>query len=895
MKRQLTIACAAALVASTILLGIFDYRRPWRALQADLLQTERRSLTAELERLRLANAGALVTIHSEIQSETERLEERKEEIAQLEDDSKTFRGKAKAAERRLKRLEASLESPASKDNPEIAELSRQTRMEVEAFAELILDRQAKLKAIRAQLADAEQRQAKVQAPSDSIAQRLAELEPSLLETLLHGMGLPTGTIHQVSVTSVEGKPSPDRCVTCHIGANRDGFEDETWPGLLRRHPHPELFVAPESPHPYGKFGCSTCHGGDGLATNFSRAGHVPNSEEQGAAWSQTLEWRASPTDELMLPRDLTNAACGRCHRDTSLSPEMATLAEGRRLIRRLGCLGCHSEEAQDHDPQPTATLNRNGPPLDRLSEKTRPDWVERWLAPPADGALSTHQPRLFDDTSTRTTVQIQALVSILWDSSLQDSFESPPDGNIETGRQLFDRLGCAACHRIEPAADSTTENHGPDLSAIGSKVSSSWLFVWLLDPRSLHPQSSMPSLRLDRRQARDLTAFLMSRRDPQWDPQERAAGASEVRDSMLLAALEQEMTIEASQAKLEAMSERQRQHALGERVIQRLGCSGCHVIPGFESALLSAPSLPTAAAKLPHEVWRAESHRPAYQLDDASAQDVTLALLSLVAKPAAALLPAESPQAADLIAGHQLMERYGCASCHQLTDEAPEVALAAELNRAPPLTHAGARLNAPWLFSYLTDPGRFTPRPWIETRMPSFGLSLKERNTLVRYFAARADKEHLGDDGAIPGGLPASSFDPVNVSVGAVVFGMLQCDSCHHRPEQPKQPEQPTQTEQFAPDYSLARQRLRPEWVVDWILNPHSWSPQTTMPASFPIDNSTEQDASFLIGSINTPLFAIERQRLRRLFGSEADLHAFLSDPRQVAAALRDYLWTLGA
>ena len=70
--------------------------------------------------------------------------------------------------------------------------------------------------------------------------------------------------------------------------------------------------------------------------------------------------------------------------------------------------------------------------------------------------------------------------------------------------------------------------------------------------------------------------------------------------------------------------------------------------------------------------------------------------------------------------------------------------------------------------------------------------------------------------------------------------------------------------------------------------------PETAMPASFLAGDGKGPDSSFLIGSINTPIFKVDRLRLLKLFGSEEELNAFLSDPQQVARALRDYLWSLG-
>ena len=66
------------------------------------------------------------------------------------------------------------------------------------------------------------------------------------------------------------------------------------------------------------------------------------------------------------------------------------------------------------------------------------------------------------------------------------------------------------------------------------------------------------------------------------------------------------------------------------------------------------------------------------------------------------------------------------------------------------------------------------------------------------------------------------------------------------------------------------------------------------MPASFLPAGAGEADSSFLAGSIATPMFRPERERLLRLLAGEDELSAYLSDPERVATALRDYLWSLG-
>src|SRR5262249_16087854 len=50
------------------------------------------------------------------------------------------------------------------------------------------------------------------------------------------------------------------------------------------HPRLDLFVDANSPHPAEKFGCTTCHGGQGSATDFVLASHTPNDARQKGEW-----------------------------------------------------------------------------------------------------------------------------------------------------------------------------------------------------------------------------------------------------------------------------------------------------------------------------------------------------------------------------------------------------------------------------------------------------------------------------------------------------------------------------------------------------------------------------------------------------------------------------------
>ena len=58
----------------------------------------------------------------------------------------------------------------------------------------------------------------------------------------------------------------------------------------------------------------------------------------------------------------------------------------------------------------------------------------------------------------------------------------------------------------------------------------------------------------------------------------------------------------------------------------------------------------------------------------------------------------------------------------------------------------------------------------------------------------------------------------------------FNCFSCHQQGD--KKPEGPP--DGWAPDLTLARHRLNPEWVIKWLHNPQAVQPGTKMPSFYP-------------------------------------------------------------
>jgi len=187
-----------------------------------------------------------------------------------------------------------------------------------------------------------------------------------------------------------------------------------------------------------------------------------------------------------------------------------------------------------------------------------------------------------------------------------------------------------------------------------------------------------------------------------------------------------------------------------------------------------------------------------------------------------------------------------------------------------------------WLFNYLHDPSRVKMRPWLTVRMPTFGFTDEQANTVLAYFGAREERQ--------PFLSPFPGADPKSLAVGKVVFGLFQCAKCH--PAGAEAAKATGMTPDLAPSLLLAHDRLRYDWVPSWVKDPQKWVPGTRMPSNFPESSPGKYDSPVAM-AIDSPSFAAQKAELMKQFGSEAELKAFLADVDKVTTALRDQIWNL--
>lgn len=947
-----------ALLAVTLWMVVADYAQSWKRYQSEFRSLERQKLLGEMKAERdKINQTELAALRNEIkaaekglQSHRDRIEKLEDEIDQLQTDYDTADARWRSAkaiidEQRFLYDEALQGGDKDKiaERKEAAEEARRKLDEADAERDQIEDKrtekQAELAELRKSVTEAEEKLTALRSGVDSLETRVAGLNKGidyfLLNAPLMDFLVPTlkveqailpGITHNINFTEIT---RVDRCMTCHVAANRPGFDGPEWKEPFRTHPRLDLFVGDSSPHAYTQYGCTVCHGGLDRATEFSRAGHSPRNEEQRREWEKKYGWEAQKYLEYpIFPAGMSEAGCASCHAGSVWTAQSETQDVGRELIVHMGCNGCHAINLPAY-----TGLRKAGPSLTRIAAKTNQGWAYKWIESPRDFHPTTWMPHFFNQENTklpanqkRQQAEIAAMVSYLWAKSEKPVYAAlPPQGDPARGKALFETIGCAGCHINEAAKKrddyfpKINRLHGPNLVRTGSKVHPAWLYAWLKDPKQYFPDTNMPNLRLTDQEAADLAAWLLASRDARYENVRPPAVDPKVRDELALGYLLNLYTVDRAKAKLAAMPDQERNVYLGEQTIAKYGCYGCHDIAGFESFKPIGTELTQEGSKplhqfdfghihdIPHtrhdwvltkvknpRIWDKNKEpvkdynellkMPNFDASEREAQAVAANIVGFTRETAqASRKAAQDSRSAALAEGRKLITRFNCQGCHLVEGHghAIQEVIKDPALLPPNLAAEGARVQADWLFSYLHDPSQVQMRPWLTVRMPTFGFTDDQENAVIGYFTSREMRRPFSSQE-----VTAQARD---LAVGGAVFTMLQCGRCH--PSGPSAGSGAT-TAELAPSLLLASDRLRHDWVPSWIKDPQSWIPGTRMPEFFTKSEDGQYMSPIAMG-IDTPAYAAQKAQLLQSFGSEAELKAYLADADKVTRALTDYIWSL--
>mgnify|MGYP001161285093 FL=1 len=709
-------------------------------------------------------------------------------------------------------------------------------------------------------------------------------------------------VKQVVVNDLEedlvymGMPKVDRCMTCHVGIDKAGFEDAPQP--YKTHPKLDFMVGPNSAHPVSEFGCTSCHGGRGRGTKFYTAAHSPNDEETAHRWEKELGWEpmhywGSP----MLPKRYTEAGCYKCHSGNMPLKEAETLSLGLSVFEKAGCYACHQVDRWDDSSKP-------GPSLYHLASKTNKDWTYNWILDPRSFRHNTWMPHFFNkgnnsspEDLNRTEQEILAITEYLFSAATPyKTADVDYAGDQEKGRVLVNSLGCMGCHQIQPEPDPSYDptvdairtEQGPNLIGLGSKVNREWLLGWLKNPYSYHPDTKMPNLRLSDQEAADISAYLLADKNKMFDQLAVPTVNESIVDQISADFLSQLLRQDQVDQRLEDMEISEKLNYAGEKLIGNYGCYSCHNIAGYEDKKPIGTSLNVEGSKLiskldfafwhdeiPHTKWDwfynkidkpetfdlipndednyavkqlpslDKSRMPHYGLTDKEIDALVTLIMGLVKDEIPeSKLPEKTPAYLAVSNGERFIHTNNCLGCHKIDGEGGAIwtSTAAWLEEvagsensedisqvqsfSPPLLNTeGRKVQPDWLLDWFQNVSMI--RPHLQVRMPSYDFTNQEWNGVIDYFQSK--------DGLALNYENPHSFSQVSNSyiAGQKIQEEGACINCHFYG--PMKPRQDALT--WAPNLVLTKERLRPEWLIEWFNNPQSVMPGTKMPAPYiPVD-----------------------------------------------------------
>jgi len=410
-------------------------------------------------------------------------------------------------------------------------VQQMTFKDLEARYNDLSDQKAKLTAQRIEATKPESDLIKQR--DDYLKQHLTGLTEQQVAGLMDKMKSFDYTIKQINLAEAN---VVDRCESCHAGVREPLTLTAKDMGG-----HPEFVSHPDKDllkiHDPERFGCSTCHGGNGRATTSVEKGHgnyehwlwpLYKKENTEAGCNQCHDH-----DRVLAGAEILNAGkdlfysrgCYSCHRYEGFDRETDALSDARNTIKQLDMeKDAHKKEIQEalaaadkaqSDEDTRKFLHRAddlrqtigqldaridqldvqskylmqdqkkfGPNLKEIKLKLRKEWIPVWLKDPQAFRPATKMPafRLEDD-------DIKAISAYLWQNAVDGpKLAAQTQGDAAHGKDLFKSLGCMACHsidgqRIDQGSGRVGGTFAADLSRVGEKANYDYIVRWVHNPR----------------------------------------------------------------------------------------------------------------------------------------------------------------------------------------------------------------------------------------------------------------------------------------------------------------------------------------------------------------------------------------------------------------------------
>ncbi len=472
-----------------------------------------------------------------------------------------------------------------------------------------------------------------------------------------------------------------------------------------------------------------------------------------------------------------------------------TAEGGRLLYNELGCVNCHGGA--------TGLPAMRGPVLATATQRVRSDWLRKFIADPASVHPGAVMPQVLAKADAQTLVAIEHYLASLKPKAASKGPAKIMHVNGARGGELFNTLGCVACHApgkgfVPPDGlpkPSEFTHRSVAFGDLKAKHSLDSLAGFIADPLKVRTDGRMPKTTMVKQDAVDIAGYLLDfqgsdgRMDMPVDP----------------------ITADKDLA------------IAGRKAVIAARCAACHDLPK------DAAAKPVALIGSEGGCLDAgHAKGPRYALSEAQRASLKL------------FLAKKDEAASPKLAADLTLHALNCVACHERDGKGgPDAGrkpyfqgdhnLGDTGRYPPPLTGVGGKLRPEWLANVLTErpaakgADLFTThysgepyriRPYLKTKMPHYGPAVADLAKLLGVADARAPLKFEGGDDTAGRKLLGTQ-------------GGAGCITCHRWGDRPSLGIQ-------GPDISNLAARLQEGWLREYLINPAGYRPGTLMPSFWP-------------------------------------------------------------